>query len=93
MEESLGESDEYVLLESNTLSDALSKHALRFKMLNGMIEEIQPSFESLKADVLNIQRGILSMLQMRQEITRTENFEVRKCNKFIINKRIKKEKL
>lgn len=85
MEESLGESDEYVLLESNALSDALSKHALRFKMLNGMVEKIHPSIESLKADVLNIQRGILSMLQMRQEITRTNNFEVRKCNLSLIN--------
>ena len=50
-----------------------------------MVEEIQPSVESLKADVLNIQRGILSMLQMRQEITRTKKFEVRKFNLSLIN--------
>lgn len=44
----------------------LSSHALRFVMQNGVVTHVSPSVKSTQTDVLNIQRGILSMIQVRQ---------------------------
>lgn len=69
--ESLGSKDLYSELQFKEFADRLSNHALRFVMNGGVVTHISPSVESTQADVLNIQRGVLSMLQVRQVKERT----------------------
>ena len=57
----MGEIDNYTPIVMN-----LSWKVLRFTMKNGVVDAINPSVESTKTDVLNIERGILSMIQVRQ---------------------------
>lgn len=65
--ESLGSfKDNYNELKSDDLVKRLSSHALRFVMQNGVVTHVSPSVKSTQTDVLNIQRGILSMIQVRQ---------------------------
>ena len=66
--ESLGanQNDIYKELIKNDFSNRLEKHDLKFEMRDGMVKRITPSTKSIQSDVLNVQRGVLSMLQVRQ---------------------------
>ncbi|XP_066921867.1 uncharacterized protein [Clytia hemisphaerica] len=64
--ESLGSDSNYIELPKNDFALRLEKHSLKFEMGNGGIKKITPSTRSTQSDVLNVQRGILSMLQVRQ---------------------------
>ena len=66
--ESLGsnEKDIYKELGDSNFARRLEKHELKFEMKNGLVKQITPSTKSIQSDVLNVQRGVLSMIQLRQ---------------------------
>lgn len=63
--ESIGSNDKYTQFPRNDLIDRLEKHPLKFEMKKGVVKKITPSVKSIQSDVLNLQRGILSTLQVR----------------------------
>ncbi|XP_065667671.1 uncharacterized protein LOC101240168 isoform X3 [Hydra vulgaris] len=65
--QSLGESEseKFEPLPAYDLANRLTKYPLLFYMNEGHVVKVQPSVESTQPDVLNIQRGILSMLQVK----------------------------
>ena len=78
IEESMGEKDNYIPLKATGFTIRLSKYTVRFTMKDGVVTSINPSVESTRADVLNIQRGILSMIQIRQVKNELNVVEVKK---------------
>ena len=89
--ESLGpneKDDTYKELGKSEFARRLEKHELKFEMKNGLVTQITPSTKSIQSDVLNVQRGILSMIQVRQ-VTETDPEKlstevIKKFNKFCI---------
>lgn len=63
--ESLGSKDSFKLIPSTDFVKRLEENHLMFKLNDGVVTSITPSVKSTKSDVLNIQRGLLSALQVR----------------------------
>merc|ERR1712013_363283 len=57
--------DAPVRITSGDFAKRLTAKGIRFSMRNGVVKKLKPSEESKEADVLNIQRGLLSMFQVR----------------------------
>jgi len=63
--ESFGVEGKYQQLASNDFMKSLEKHSLKFEMKDGVVSKLTPSVKSVQSNVLNVQRGILSSLQLR----------------------------
>lgn len=59
-------SKSYQELVKSDFAKRLEEHALKFEMSGGLVKSISPSTKSVQSDVLNVQRGVLSMFQVRK---------------------------